>query len=100
MPVEPLTAPQMPVEPLTAPQMPVEPLDVESLSTVPLEISLDYTNEIEKMDIKLSSPDKYKKIYTEAKTKADKLRQEAITAFQEAERIRMEYSFYDSDGSE
>ena len=98
--LETLTAPQMPVEPLTAPQMPVEPLDVESLSTVPLEISLDYTNEIEKMDIKLSSPDKYKKIYTEAKTKADKLRQEAITAFQEAERIRMEYSFYDSDGSE
>ena len=48
----------------------------------------------------LSPPDKYKKIYTEAKSKADKLRQEAITALQEAEKIRLEYSFYESDNSE
>ena len=97
--VDPLHEKQLIVDPLHEKQLIVENLDVESLSTVPLEISVDY-NEIEKMDIKLSSPDKYKKTYTEAKTKADKLRQEAITAFQEAERIRLEYSFYDSDSSE
>ena len=97
--LDPLPEKQLIVDPLPEKQLIVENLDVESLSTVPLEISVDY-NEIEKMDIKLSSPDKYKKTYTEAKTKADKLRQEAITAFQEAERIRLEYSFYDSDSSE
>ena len=93
--VEPLTTESLTVEPLT-----VEPLTTESLTTEPLEILLEVNNDIEKVNINLSHPDKYKKIYTEAKSKADKLRQEAITALQEAEKIRLEYSFYESDNSE
>ena len=86
--------------PLTTEPLTTEPLTTEPLTTEPLEILLEVNNDIEKVNINLSPPDKYKKIYEEAKSKADKLRQEAITALQEAEKIRLEYSFYESDNSE
>ena len=76
------------------------PLTVEPLTVEPLEILLEVNNDIEKANINLSPPDKYKKIYMEAKSKADKLREDAITALHEAEKIRLEYSFYESDYSE